>query len=87
MNTTDPVLRRRAQIARLVSIGQRVGYGLFLLALVLFVIGFIAGFEGPLTAAITACLVAGSIILAPAIIFGYAVKAAERADLGLPDGH
>jgi hypothetical protein len=30
--------------------------------------------------AITVCLVAGSILLAPAIVLGYAVKAAERDD-------
>jgi len=40
----DPVLRRRAQIARLVSIGQRVGYSLFALAVVAFGVGFAAGF-------------------------------------------
>ena len=29
---------------------------------------------------ITVCLVVGSILLAPAIVLGYAVKAAERED-------
>jgi hypothetical protein len=76
----DPVLARRARIARLVEVGQRVGYGLFGLAIVLFVVGFVAGYSGALVAVIVASLVVGSLVLAPAIVFGYAVKAAERED-------
>jgi hypothetical protein len=77
---TDPVLERRARIARWVSLGQRLGYGLFLAAVVLFVAGFAAGFGGWVGTAIIACLIAGSLVLAPAIVFGYAVKAAQRED-------
>jgi hypothetical protein len=76
----DPVLERRERIRRLVEIGQRVGYALFALAVIAFVIGFAVGFERWLTAAIVAALVAGSMILAPAIVFGYAVRAADRED-------
>jgi hypothetical protein len=76
----DPVLERRARIARWVTLGQRVGYGLFLLAIVLFVLGFAVGFDGWVGPTIVGCLVAGSLVLAPAIVFGYAVKAAERDD-------
>ena len=76
----DPVLERRARIARWVSIGQRLGYGLFLASVVLFAAGFAAGFDGWIGATIIGCLVAGSLVLAPAIVFGYAVKAAERED-------
>jgi hypothetical protein len=84
---TDPVLVRRARIARLVSIGQRVGYGLFGLAMVLFFVGLFGTYTSTLTNAIVACLLVGSFVLAPAIVFGYAVKAAEREDQGLPSGH
>lgn len=77
---TDPVLARRARIARLVVLGKRVGYGLFLAAVVLFVVGGVAGYTGGLTSAIVACLVVGSFVLAPAIVFGYGVRAAERED-------
>ena len=77
---TDPVLERRRRIARLVGIGQRVGYGLFAVAIVLFVVGFVAGFSSALTGAIVIALLVGSIVLAPAIVFGYGVKAAERED-------
>ena len=76
---TDPVRARRAQIARLVDIGQRVGYGLFGLAIVLFFIGFFTSFSALVTP-IVASLLVGSVVLAPAIVFGYAVKAAERED-------
>lgn len=77
---TDPVRERRARIAKLVEVGQRVGYTLFALAIVVFVIGFISGFEGIVGTTIVASIVIGSIVLAPAIVFGYAVKAAERED-------
>jgi len=76
----DPVLAKRARIARLVSAGQRLGYGLFLAAIVLFLIGFATGFEGIVGTATIASLVVGSLVLAPAIVFGYAVKAAQRDD-------
>jgi len=78
--TVDPVLVRRARIARLVGLGQRVGYLLFAAAVVLFVIGAVVDFSDGLVSVIVVCLVVGSIVLAPAIVFGYAVKAAERED-------
>lgn len=76
----DPTLAKRARIAHLVELGQRVGYSLFGIAIVAFVLGFAAGFDGVVRTVIVASLVAGSIILAPAIVFGYGVKAAERDD-------
>jgi hypothetical protein len=84
---SDPVLVRRAAIARLVSVGQRVGYALFGVAMVLFFVGLAAGYTQLLTNVIVGCLLAGSLILAPAIVFGYAVKAAEREEQGLGSGH
>jgi hypothetical protein len=78
--SADPVRERRARIARLVAVGQRVGYSLFGIAIVAFVIGFAAGFDGVVGPLITGCIVIGSIVLAPAIVFGYGVKAAERDD-------
>lgn len=76
----DPVLRRRRRIAALVSIGKRLGYGLFAAAVVLFAVGMVGRFTPALTGAIVACLLVGSVVLAPAIVFGYAVRAAERED-------
>ena len=76
----DPVRVRRAQIARLATIGQRVGYLLFAVALVAFFVGLGTSFSGGLVALIELCLLVGSVFLAPAIVAGYAVKAAERDD-------
>ena len=84
---TDPVLVRRARIARLVSIGQRLGYALFGVATVAFFVGLATEYSPGLVRVVVASLVVGSLILAPAIVFGYAVKAAEREDQGLPSGH
>lgn len=83
----DPVLARRALIARAVAIGQRVGYALFGLATVAFFYGLVVDYTTALTGLITGCLLAGSLVLAPAIVFGYAVKAAEREDRGEASGH
>jgi cyanate permease len=78
--SVDPIRERRARIARLVEIGQRVGYGLFGVAIVGFVIGFATSFSSTWTTVVVASIVVGSLVLAPAIVFGYAVKAAERED-------
>ncbi len=76
----DPVLVARARIAAWVARGLRVGTGLFATATILFFAGFVFTFTSYLTTAITFCLIVGSIILAPSIVFDYAVKAANRAD-------
>jgi hypothetical protein len=85
--SADPVLVRRARIARLVAVGQRLGYGLFALAVIAFFVGLGTEYTPTLVAVIVGSLLAGSAVLAPAIVFGYAVKAAEREDQGLPSGH
>jgi hypothetical protein len=76
----DPVLAKRARIARWVALAQRVGYGLFALACVAFVVGFVVGFETWITTLVAASIIVGSLVLAPAIVFGYGVRAADRAD-------
>jgi predicted cation transporter len=78
---TDPVRIRRAKYARAASMAQRIGYSLFAVAVVAFFIGFFAGFTDPVVTVIVAALAIGSILLAPAIVTSYAVKAAERDDL------
>ncbi len=77
---TDPVLVQRARMQRLAQTGQRFGYSLFGAAVVLFFVGFPTGFPSWLISAIIACLAVGSIVLAPAIVVGYGVKAADRED-------
>jgi hypothetical protein len=77
---TDPVLVRRAQIARLTVLAKRAGYGLYLAGIVAFFVGLGTSFGGAVTVAVVGSLVVGSLLLAPGIVFGYAVKAADRAD-------
>ncbi len=79
-SSPDPVLVRRRRLARGAELAQRVGYALFGLAVVLFVIGFAAGFTGVVVTAILVALGVGSALLAPAIVISYAVKAADRED-------
>lgn len=78
--SSDSVLTKRIRIASWVSYGQRLGYGLFGVAVVAFFVGFFAGFTGAVATLVVTCLVVGSLVLAPAIVFGYGVKAAHRAD-------
>lgn len=77
----DPVRRRRAQVARWTLLANRVGYLVLALAMALFVIAFAVGFSAPLAGMVVACLVVSFVLLAPSIVLGYAVKAAERDDV------
>ena len=74
------MLARRRQVEHWALLGQRVGYLLFGIAVVVFVVGFAIGFTGSIVAVIVASLVIGSLLLAPPIVAGYAVKAADRED-------
>lgn len=76
----DPVRRRRRAIARWTGIANRFGYSLYGIAIVLFLVAFVTNWGNGFTVAITVCLVLGSILLAPAIVLGYAIKAAEREE-------
>lgn len=77
----DPVRRRRAQIARWTLLANRVGYLFVALALALFFIAFALGFTATMATLIVTSLIIGCVLLAPSIIIGYAVKAAERDDV------
>ncbi|HUF33823.1 MAG TPA: hypothetical protein VMN58_11520 [Acidimicrobiales bacterium] len=76
----DPVRHQRARVARHTATAKRVGYALWVLAIVGFFAGLATRFTDLLANAVIAALVLGGVILAPAIILGYAVKAAERDD-------
>lgn len=84
---SDPVLERRERIRRWSELGRRVGYGSFALAVVLFVVAFVAQFPGWLVSLVIGALVVGSLTLPPAIVFGYGVKAADAEDRGEPFGY
>jgi len=60
---------------------NRLGYLLFAATIALFVVAFMVDFNDTMVTFITICMVLGSILLAPAIVLGYAVKAAEKDDL------
>lgn len=79
--SNDPVRSRRQIISRINNAANRLGYLLWAIAMVCFVTAFIVGFKGLLVNMVTGCIIAGSVLLAPSIIIGYAVKAAERDDL------
>jgi hypothetical protein len=76
----DPVRRRRAQVAKWTLLANRVGYLLLALAMALFVIAFAIGFNATMAALIIGSLLVSFALLAPSIVLGYAVKAAERDD-------
>ena len=57
-----------------------MGYGLLGLALVLFGLALALDLPGGLVSAVVASLVVGSAVLAPAIVLGFAARAAERED-------
>lgn len=79
---TDPVLRRRAAIATWTRRANHLGYLSFAVAMILFVVALGTTFSGAMATLITVALVLGSVLLAPAIVLGYAVRAAEKEDQG-----
>ena len=83
----DPVLVRRARLGRLAATGKRLGYLAFLAAIVLFIVGLAGTFSDAIATTLIVLLVAGSIVLAPAIVLHYAVQAASDEDAGRPSRH
>ena len=79
--STDPVRARRAQVARWTLLANRVGYLVLALAVALFVIAFALGFSATMATLIVISLIVSFVLLAPSIVLGYAVKAAEREDV------
>jgi hypothetical protein len=77
---TDPILEQRARVARLVAAAKRVGYLLFAAAVAFVVVGLFTSFPAWAAWGATVTLIGGSVVLAPAILLGYAVKGAERHD-------
>jgi membrane-bound ClpP family serine protease len=77
----DPVRRRRRQVARWTLLANRLGYLVLAMAMALFVIAFVVGFSAVMASLVIACMVLSFALLAPSIVLGYAVKAAERDDI------
>lgn len=80
----DPVVQRREKLLKLTSAGQRFGYSCFGLAMVLFVVALLTQLPSWLVTTIVVLMVAGSVVLLPAIIISYGAKAADKEDRGEP---
>lgn len=80
VRTDDPVRVRRRQIARWTALANRLGYLAFGVAIVAFAIGLVTNFTSTVASISIAGLIVGSVLLAPAIVLGYAIKAADRDD-------
>lgn len=76
----DPALVRRAHIKKWTLLANRVGYLFVALSMALFFIAFALGFSPVMATLVIIAFVIGCVLLAPSIIVGYAVKAAERDD-------
>ena len=77
----DPVRQRRQQVAKWTLLANRVGYLVLALAVTLFVMAFAFGFTSTMATLVVISLVTSFALLAPSIVLGYAVKAAEREDV------
>ena len=76
----DPILVKRARAAKAAALGHRIGYLGFVVAVIAFVVGAVTEFNGAIVGIVVGSIVVGSIFLAPSIVLGYAVKAAEKED-------
>ena len=78
--STDPVRARRERVARWTLLANRVGYLVLALAVTLFILAFLFGFTPTMATLIIVSMMVSFVLLAPSIVLGYAVKAAERED-------
>ncbi len=76
----DPIRARREQVARWTRRANRAGYVLLAVAVVLFFVALATEFSATMATLVLVALVAAFVLLAPSIVLGYAVKAAERED-------
>ena len=76
----DPILVRRARIARAVAIGKRIGYTALLVAIIGFFAGLALDFPTWSVVALVGGLIAACVVLPLPIVFGYGVRAAARED-------
>ncbi len=76
----DPVLARRAQMARIAALGMRTGYGCLAVAIVGFIIAFATSVAGWAVTVTVLGLIGAAIALPPSIIIDYGVKKAQREE-------
>lgn len=82
----DPILVRRARLARFARLGQRLGYLAYGVAIIVFVVGMATAFNDVVANTLVVLLVVGSFVLAPAIVLHYAVRAAIDEERGETQG-
>jgi hypothetical protein len=82
----DPILVRRARIARIAAVGKRLGYLALGVAILGFGAGVVTGFDRWTVVLSTTSLVLACVILPVPIVLGYGVRAAAREE-GRPPGH
>jgi hypothetical protein len=78
--TRDPVVVRRARIARFAALGKRVGYLALLVAIVAFFVGVGTSFPSWTVAVCITGMAIACIVLPIPIVLGYGVRAAARED-------
>ena len=76
----DPIVARRARIARAAALGKRVGYTALGIAIVAFFVGVATGFPDWTVAVSVAGLVASCVVLPLPIVVAYGVRAAAREE-------
>jgi len=67
-------------MGRLSRTGKRVGYSLWLAAVVTFTLGMLTTLRPVITTIVVGGLVLGSALLAPSIVVAYGVRAADREE-------
>ena len=77
---SDPILVRRAQMARLAAMGMRIGYLSLGVAIVFFIVAVATSLAGWAVTLTIVGLVGAAIALPPAIVLDYGVKKATRED-------
>lgn len=80
MVSDDPILARRARVARIAALGKRIGYVALGAAVASFVAGVITAFATWTVVVTTVGLVAACVILPIPIVVAYGVRAAARED-------
>ena len=75
---SDPILVKRALISNWAKRASRLGYSLFGVSIVAVIWGLTVDFTPGVSRIASAGLIAGCVVLAPAILVQYSVKAAVR---------
>ena len=76
----DPLMARRARLARVANLGRRVGYLTFAVSIGMLLLGLATDFTDGISAVVIGLLIGGSAVLAPAIMLHYAVRGAAREE-------